>query len=120
MIHGASGQWEHCMELRSGHRLDMHLPVRVRGLSGDTIASGRIRNLSLTGALIETAFDASACRGVEVAVNNEWVLAWLTRRNPGAIAVEWMMVAPQPVVRQMEVAELLCSPGAPAPLPAIA
>jgi hypothetical protein len=108
------------MEHRSGHRLDVHLPVRIRGLSGDVVAAGRIRNLSLTGALIETAFDASVHGGVEVAVNNEWVLAWLTRRSPGAIAVEWMMVAPQAVVRQIEVAELPCSPGAPARLPATA
>ncbi len=108
------------MEYRSGHRLDVHLPVRVRGLSGDTPATGWVRNLSLTGALIETGFDAGAFDAVEVAVNSEWVLAWVTRREPDAIAVEWMMVAPPAVVRQIEVAELLISSGALARQPAIA
>jgi len=100
------------MEQRGGRRLAVHLPVRIRGLSGDTVSTGRIRNLSLTGALIETGFDATAFDGIEVAVNNEWVLAWVTRRDPGAIAVEWMMVAPQAVLRQIEIAELLGPPAA--------
>ena len=100
------------MEQRGGHRLGVHLPVRIRGLSADIVSSGRIRNLSLTGALIETAFDASAFDGVEVAVNNDWILAWVMRRDPGAIAVEWMVVAPQAVLRQIEIAELLTPPAA--------
>jgi hypothetical protein len=94
------------MEHRWGRRVPVQLPVRIRSLDGGTPAAGHMVNLSVSGALIATEHDAGAFSGVEIAVNNDWVLSWVTRRDPGKLAVEWMVMAPQSVIRQLEVAEL--------------
>lgn len=91
------------MEHRWGQRSAVNLPAAVRGLLGASEAVGLILNLSISGALVQTALDVNPFTGIEVNVNREWLLAWVTRRaSSDVLAVEWMTLAPDAVVRQLE------------------
>lgn len=95
------------MEHRWGQRSAVCLRTEVRALQSGSKAVGLILDMSISGALIRTALDVIAFSGVEVQVNGEWQLAWVTRRAAAdMLAVEWMVLAPDAVVRQLEVAAL--------------
>ena len=94
------------MEHRWGQRAAFDLAAEVRALKHETATAARILNMSVSGALIRTALDVEAFTGIEVLVNRHWLLAWVTRREGSVLAVEWMEMAPEAVVRELEVAAL--------------
>ncbi len=100
------------MHHRRGERAAVDLPVEVRGLSGRKSTDGAVADLSISGALIHTSFDVDIYNAVEVRIHREWMLAWVTRRVQGAIAVEWMHFAPDAVLRQLEMAAVSLPGGA--------
>lgn len=94
------------MEHRWGRRTNLNLEAQVRGLAQRDGTTAQIANLSVSGALIRTALDIEVFTGIEVRLNHQWLLAWVTRRGSGLIGVEWMQMAPDAVLRELEVAAL--------------
>lgn len=84
------------MEHRWGQRVVTSLPV---WLTGRRSASGRLLNVSISGALIETPLSVrpSACITVETPERDGLPLklrACVVRAGEGVIAVEWLELAP--------------------------
>jgi len=67
--------------------------------------------MSISGALVQTPLELNAFTGIELTVNRQWLLAWVTRRAAlGILAVEWMALAPDAVVQQLEMAAVKLAP----------
>jgi hypothetical protein len=90
------------MEHRWGQRIPCRARVRVSGGAGVT-ESGRMRDVSMSGAFIETSAQLPLFAPVAVAVLREdrvddsELLGCVVRREPGGVAVEWAEVLPGPV-----------------------
>ena len=83
------------MEHRWGRRVATHLPVRLTGAGS---ASGRLIDVSISGALIETQLRVrpSACITVETTTRDALPLklpACVVRVGSGSIGVEWLEFA---------------------------
>lgn len=99
----------HCLgastEIRWGERLAVDLPVRIHAHDGAP-TMGRLRNLSISGALIETDVTLPVRSAVTIAVaapdargeQSMTLEAAIVRSEPGAIGVEWRDMACQPLV----------------------
>ena len=97
------------MEHRWGQRITLELPVRLE-VGNRTLARGLLRNLSVSGALIETSLELpvftnlvitlpAAC---EIAGQSAGLPASVVRTAPGGFAVEWRDMACPPVVALLE------------------
>lgn len=97
------------MEHRWGQRVSTQLSVQLEcGPHGEcfTIVQGRLTNLSVSGAFIETDFQLPSLTGVQVAI--EWISrrgaerhrirGFVTRSNNLGIGIEWSQLAPRCVV----------------------
>jgi hypothetical protein len=98
----------HCMgastEIRWGERVTVDLPVRIASRGAEAVA-GRLRNISISGALIETdapfalrtALTLTLTLPPEGGVPREFE-AVVVRLDHGAIGIEWRDMACQPLV----------------------
>lgn len=90
-------------EHRWGARIPVSIPVRVAS-STATAIDGRMRNLSLSGALVTTSFAAPLNTRIAVTLalpspsqGDTVIEAHITRRVNGALGVEWCQFAPTAV-----------------------
>lgn len=90
------------MEHRWGHRVDIDMPLLLRGARGN--ASGRLCNLSISGALIRTGLVIPALAPVDVIIGTDALSGHVTRIIPGFIAVEWSQMASDRVTAVLEIA----------------
>jgi hypothetical protein len=87
---------------RWGQRIDLDIPVRVAAHASPTI-HGRLKNLSLSGALIEANHELRLHTYTEVRINlpdtrrSARVMARVTREVEGAIGLEWCEFAPSAI-----------------------
>jgi hypothetical protein len=90
------------MEHRWGRRRVCRAVVRLSGGSGVT-GAGRLRNVSMSGAYIETSTRLPLFAPIELAMTREdgadapVLLACVVRRDADGIGVEWAEVLPGPV-----------------------
>jgi len=105
----------HGKESRWGDRVDVNIPIQV---AADTLAcaDGCMKNLSLSGALMNTDVDLRLNSLVEVRIKMpspsqraEVITAYVSRKVEGSVGVEWGEFAPR-VVK-----DLLRSPSIPLP-----
>jgi hypothetical protein len=97
------------MEHRWGQRVTLEVPVRLY-LDDTALGRGLLRNVSISGALIETSLDFPAFSNIVVALTGvekagpqiHELAASVVRRLPAAIAVEWRDMACPAVVALME------------------
>lgn len=87
------------MEHRWGARVDLDLPVRLE-LGGELLGHGRLRNASISGALVVTASKLPVLAALDVVVTRAAVPegrialpACVVRRAGGVIGVEWRDMA---------------------------
>lgn len=91
------------------HRWGARRPCRARAClsaGGGVIGSGRLRNISMSGALLETALLLPICSQVTVAVLGEdgskpdvEFTATVVRAEPGAVGIEWCETADASICR---------------------
>jgi len=91
-------------ERRWGMRIDLDLPVRLELVDGSN-ASGRLRNASISGALIECALELPTFTSFRVLIpaiagdpHPILINARVVRAEHPRLGVEWRDVAPQPLV----------------------
>jgi hypothetical protein len=90
------------MEHRWGRRIACRATVRLSGGSGVT-GAGRMRNVSMSGAYIETPVHLPLSSPIEIAVIREdgadapVLRACVVRRDADGAGVEWVEVLPGPV-----------------------
>ena len=101
---------------RWGQRIAVDIPVKVAAHASPTI-HGHLRNLSLSGALIEADHELRLHAYIEVSIMHPEtgrsamrVMARVTRELEGAIGIEWCEFAPSAVK------DLLRSPSVRLPL----
>jgi hypothetical protein len=99
------------MEHRWGARVALDLPVRLE-LAGELLGFGRLRNASISGALVNTAARLPVLAALEVVVTTtvaregRIVLpACVVRRAGGSIAVEWRDMACDALVTLLRAAD---------------
>ena len=85
------------MEHRWGTRAPCQFPVDLRRPDLGA-AGGYIENISVSGALIRTDRTLPPMTQLDVMIGGERIPAWIVRRLPGAIGVEWCELAPRAVV----------------------
>jgi hypothetical protein len=97
--------------IRWGERIDVDLPVTIFA-GGPATASGRVRNVSISGALLATDAQLSPQSGITVVVAESpnghtprmELAARVIRNDEGAIAIEWCDMACQPLVDLLQAA----------------
>lgn len=92
------------MEHRWGHRIPAAIKVRLVGRPG-AIGSGYLRDVSVSGAFVETALDLPLLTRVEISADlrgrnssgGRQISGWVVRRDAAGIGVEWCEFAPQAI-----------------------
>jgi len=111
------------MEHRWGWRLRVDLTARVGDATGMTKIA-RLRDVSVSGAFLETAATIRAHTCVDVqfrthrGTQSRALSAHVVRTTPEGVAVEWVEFAPQEVARLMETHPLQARSETPIELPA--
>ena len=89
---------------RWGMRIDVDLPVRLELANGSN-TPGRMRNASISGALIECALELPTFTSFRVLIpatgtdpHPIQIIARVVRAEHPRLGVEWRDVAPQPLV----------------------
>ena len=85
------------MEHRWGERLTVDVPVKLR-CGRSPVLAANLCDLSISGALVATDGTLPLAARIEVELAGSDVAAWVVRRDPGRVALEWCELAPQPVV----------------------
>lgn len=94
-----------CMiEHRWGNRTRVDIPVKLIG-SSRSFAAGQLKDISTSGAYIETRFTQPLLESVTLillgARNGQWhpraVRGYIVRQCEGAIGLGWWDMAPEPV-----------------------
>jgi hypothetical protein len=95
-------------ERRCGLRIDVDLPVRLELADGSN-TSGRMRNASISGAMIECALELPTFTSFRVLIpatgtdpHPIQVHARVVRAEHPRLGVEWRDVAPQPLVNLLD------------------
>jgi hypothetical protein len=96
-------------EHRWGQRVTLELPVRL-SVDGRAPGRGVLRNLSVSGALVETALELPVFTNLtvllpavcEVAPGTAGLAASVVRAAPGGFAVEWRDMACAPILELLE------------------
>src|ERR1700733_4881539 len=113
---GARGRCNNSlMEHRWGKRIEVEVPVRVMHAVMSRCGAGRLRNISLGGALIISALDSNvgACVQVSIPMSSGAgpcacvIDAYLVRKSDQALAVEWAEFAPAEVIDLVRALPLL-------------
>jgi hypothetical protein len=97
------------MEHRWGQRVTLELPVRLE-VGGRLLGRGLVRNLSVSGALIETSLELPVFTNLvvtfpatrETAGQSSGLAASVVRTAPGGFAIEWRDMACPLVVALLE------------------
>lgn len=90
------------MEHRWGQRILCNARVRISG-GAAAVGTGRMRNVSMSGAFIETAVPLPLFAPIAIAVIRESgvdeaeLSGCVVRCDPGGVAVEWTDILPGPV-----------------------
>lgn len=99
------------MEHRWGARVPLDLPVRLE-LAGELLGYGRLRNASISGALVITAAKLPVLAALDVVVTSPaapegriLLPACVVRRAGGAIGVEWRDMACDSLVALLRAAD---------------
>ena len=98
------------MEHRWGERLSVDIAVRV-AIRPFAVRTGRITNLSLSGACIALPFHVRPLARVHVALANRFnhatpvISAYVCRKVKDGIGVEWCEFAPQAVLELLRSAK---------------
>ena len=114
------------MEHRWGERIEVDIPVQV-SVPPLTIGSGRVRNISISGAWITGRFNlptlARAFVVFELSVAGQReqlpIACYVARVRPEGIGVEWRELAPQ-IVSDLMVFAAPQPSGAATPVPELA
>jgi hypothetical protein len=94
------------LDSRWGNRISIDLPVRVLHPGMSLCESGRLRNISLGGALVSSSLNSSVGARIQVSIaipsgttSQATVIdAYLVRRSDPGLALEWAEFAPTEVV----------------------
>lgn len=104
--HGKEGRW--------GDRVRVNIPVRVSANAAS--ADGRMKNLSLSGALLDADVNCAMHALIQVSIDvqippqrSAAIAAYVSRKTEQGVGVEWCEFAPS-VVK-----DLLRSPSIPLP-----
>jgi hypothetical protein len=97
------------MEHRWGDRLQIDIPIRMTGDRASQLHTGRLTNISLSGALITTAFAPRVLSRIQASWSSSprpahyfpAVAAYIVRKSEDGIAVEWCEFAPTAVAQIM-------------------
>ena len=97
------------MEHRWGQRVTLETPVKL-AVAGRTLGRGVLRNVSISGALIETALELSVFSNLVVSLpaagestpGSTDLPACVVRRALGGFAVEWRDMACPEIVALLE------------------
>jgi len=97
------------MEHRWGQRVTLELPVGLE-VGGRSLGRGLVRNLSVSGALIETSLELPVFTNLvvtlpasrEIAGQSSGLAASVVRTAPGGFAIEWRDMACPTVVALLE------------------
>ena len=99
------------MEHRGGERVSLDLPVRLE-LAGELLAHGRLRNASISGALVATPSRFPILATVDVVLHTPRaptgrlaLPACVVRREDGALGLEWREMACESVVALLREAD---------------
>ncbi len=92
------------MEHRLGTRAPLSLPVRLEK-EGRTLAFGRLRNASVSGAYVETSLDVQLLAPIEIVcgwatpgrAGTSVIAAYVVRVTATGVAVEWHEFGPGPI-----------------------
>ena len=95
------------MEHRWGDRVTIEVPVRIS--SNGATGSGTLRNISTSGAFIETALPLSTLTMVRIMIprgpNAGWARAdvrgFVVRRDRNGVGIEWCEHAPMEAVESL-------------------
>jgi hypothetical protein len=106
-------------QIRWGARIEVDLPVSIVA-GGSPPAAGRMRNISISGALIATDAQLSRHAILTVVVAESVtghtqrmeLAARVIRNDDGAIAIEWCDMACQPLVDLLQAACAVAQPPA--------
>lgn len=97
------------MDHRWGKRLPVDIEVTLEGPSGAR-AIGRIRNVSVSGALIATRLTVAPLARIRVTTaprleaETGEAIAYVVRQTPLGLGIEWCELAPAPVRAMLAVA----------------
>lgn len=94
------------MDHRWGNRIAVDLPIRVMHPGMSRCESGRLSNISLGGALLESSLDSNIGARLQVSISRcsgdtyyESVIdAFLVRKTGSVIGIEWAEFAPIDVI----------------------
>jgi hypothetical protein len=97
------------MEHRWGQRVGVDIPVRIAG-QPFSVRSGRLSNLSVSGAFIRAEFQPRLLSRIHVAIEAaQWsrhdaptIAAYVARRTKAGIGIEWCEFAPPDVSRLLQ------------------
>jgi hypothetical protein len=97
------------MEHRWGRRVTVEVPVRI-DLAHRTVGRGTLRNVSVSGAFIETSLELPVFTNLvvalpatnELAPGSHELAASVVRRVPAGLAVEWRDMACPALVALLE------------------
>jgi len=97
------------MEHRWGQRVGVDIPVRITG-HPFAVRTGRLSNLSVSGAFIKAEFQPRLLSRIQVAIEMAHrsrhdapiVAAFVARRGKDGIGIEWCAFAPPDVNRLLQ------------------
>jgi hypothetical protein len=97
------------MEHRWGHRVGVDLPVRITG-NPFSVRAGRLVNLSVSGAFIETDAESRRLSRVSIVIANPsmaryeapTLAAYVARKLGTGLGIEWCEFAPIEVTRMLQ------------------
>src|SRR5450755_233998 len=97
------------MEHRWGQRVGVDIPVRVTG-HPFSVRTGRISNLSVSGAFIKADFESRLLARIQVAIemphrsrhDAPLIAAYVARKAKGGIGIEWSEFAPPDISRLLQ------------------
>ena len=97
------------MEHRWGQRVGVDIPVRITG-HPFAVRTGRISNLSVSGAFIRADYGLRVLSRIEVAIELPQrsrheapvIAAYVARKFKDGIGIEWCEFAPPPVTRLLQ------------------
>lgn len=105
---GKEGRW--------GDRVRVNIPVEVSG-NAMTSADGCIKNLSLSGALVKADADLRLHALIQLSIKAPspapraaTVTAYVSRKTPEGVGVEWCQFAPR-IVKELLSPPSISSPG---------
>ena len=83
------------MEHRWGRRITCGAPIRIGAMKA--IGTGRLRDVSLSGAFVETTLELALFAPIAVVVHETEVLAHVVRIADDGVGIEWRVTAPQAI-----------------------